>query len=81
MSIVNFTIPNTLERKVEKAIKDRGFSSRAEFFRMAAIKFIEVDSPQDRISQLSDAIAYEIGQKYRGKKIPSLSKQLDDIEV
>ena len=42
MSIINFSIPKTLEKKVVQIIKEKGFSSKAEFFRFAAINFIDI---------------------------------------
>lgn len=40
MSIVNFAIPKTLEKRIEQTIKEQGFSSKAEFFRSIAINYI-----------------------------------------
>ena len=40
MSVVNFTITKPLEQKIKEAIKGQGFSSKAEFFRFAAMVLI-----------------------------------------
>ncbi len=84
MSIVNFTIPETLEKKVEELIKKKGFSSKAEFFRFAAINFIDImDKPlvseEDRFEYLVNTLHKEIKVRYGNKKIPSVRKQLADL--
>jgi metal-responsive CopG/Arc/MetJ family transcriptional regulator len=46
MAIVNFSIPAVLEKRVDATIKRKGFASKAEFFRFAAIYYIEtLDKP------------------------------------
>ena len=83
MSIVNFTIPATLEQRVSKAIKTKGFSSKAEFFRMAVISFIDdLDDRQledKRFEILSKSLSESISNKYSGKSIPSVQDQLSDL--
>ncbi|EKE15083.1 MAG: hypothetical protein ACD_12C00155G0003 [uncultured bacterium] len=83
MSIVNFTIPSTLEQRVSRAIKTKGFSSKAEFFRMAVISFIDdLDDRQledKRFEILSKSLSNEISKKYRGKYIPTIQEQLSDL--
>lgn len=84
MSIVNFSIPPTLEKRVGQIIKEKGFSSRAEFFRFAAIQFIDVinkpiTSEEERFDYLSNALQQEIIKQFRGKKLPSAEEQLADI--
>lgn len=83
MSIVNFTIPNTLEQRVSKVIKTKGFSSKAEFFRMAVISFI--DDLDDRLLEdkrfeiLSKSLSEGISKKYSGKHISPIRDQLSDL--
>lgn len=84
MSIVNFTIPATLERKVKDVIKRKGFSSKAEFFRFAAINFIDIlDKPitseEDRFAYLTETLCNEIRVRYGNRKIPSVREQLADL--
>lgn len=84
MPIVNFAVPETLDRRVEKIIKDKGFGSRAEFFRFAAIHFIDIvnkpiASEEERFNYLTRALSEEISQRFRGKKLPSAKEQLADI--
>ena len=84
MSIVNFTIPKPLEKKVETAIKDQGFASKAEFFRFAALYFVQklyqFNTPVDEeYARAMNQLASTIRRKYRGKKLPSLEEQLADV--
>lgn len=81
MAIVNFSIPKTLEKRVQEVIKTKGFASKAEFFRFAAVFFMDVvDKPyiseDERFDYLSQAIRKEVVQQYKNKKIPSLEEQL-----
>lgn len=84
MSVVNFTIPKPLQRKVETAIKDQGFASKAEFFRFAALYFVQklyqFNTPVDEeFSRTMNRLASAIRTKYRGKKLPSLEEQFADL--
>lgn len=84
MAIVNFSIPKNLSDRVSEVVEEKGFASKAEFFRFAAIYFIDVvDKPivteDDRFEYLSKTLTKEIVKRFRGKKIPSLKKQLADI--
>jgi hypothetical protein len=42
MPIINFAVPATLDKRINRTIKERGFASKAEFFRFAAIQFMGV---------------------------------------
>ncbi len=84
MSIVNFSIPLSLEKRISEIIKKKGFGSKAEFFRFAAIYFIDVvDKPiseeEERFSYLSDALTREVLAKYQGKKAVSVRDQLRNL--
>lgn len=84
MAIVNFSVPKTLERRVGQIIKEKGFSSKAEFFRFAAIYFMDVaDKPfaseDERFDYLTEAIREEVVRKFHGKKLPSAREQLADL--
>ena len=84
MSIVNFTIPKALEHRVNQITKQKGFASRAEFFRFAAIYFMDViekpfASEDERFSYLAREVSREISRQYRGKKMPSIREQLADL--
>ncbi|MEK7084858.1 MAG: ribbon-helix-helix domain-containing protein [Patescibacteria group bacterium] len=41
MSVVNFTVTKPLEKKIKETIKTHGFNSKAEFFRFAALAYIQ----------------------------------------
>jgi len=84
MSIVNFSIPAALERRVTETIQQKGLTSKAEFFRFAALHFLEVIekpaiSEEERFAFLTKALRAEIKSRFRGKKLPSLKEQLSDI--
>lgn len=84
MSIVNFAIPKTLDKRVISTINQKGFASKAEFFRLAAIYFMETVNRQnitenDRFDYLTDMVQNAVIQKYQNKKIPCLKKQLAGI--
>ena len=80
MAIINFTIPARLELNVKKAVRENGFASKAEFFRMAAVSYLKENSNvKDKIKFLEQAIAEELRIKYRGKKLPPVEDQLKDI--
>ena len=84
MSIVNFAVPKQLEKRVEKTIKQKGFASKAEFFRFAALYFINTieaprESEEERFVRLTDALKKEIPKKIKGEKILSLKQQLADL--
>lgn len=40
MPIVNFSIPHPLDAQIKKTIKIKGFASKAEFFRFAALQVL-----------------------------------------
>ena len=84
MAIVNFAIPKTLEKRVEKTMKDKGFASKAEFFRFAAVHFIDVMekplvSEDAQFTYLTEAVGKELAKQYRGKRLPSIKEQLTDL--
>ena len=84
MSIVNFSIPKTLEERVKQTIQQKGFSSKAEFFRFAAIHFIDstnktVIDENARFSYLTKILGQEISKRYKEKDMSSIEKQLADI--
>ena len=35
--VVNFSVPKNLERQIVKTVRSKGFASKAEFFRFAAL--------------------------------------------
>ena len=84
MAIVNFAIPKNLEKRVESTVKEKGFASKAEFFRFPAIYFMDIldrraGNEEERLQYLTQALQREISQRYRGQKLPSLKEQLADV--
>ena len=82
MPIINFNIKKPLEKKVEKTIKEQGFASKAEFFRFAALHYMNSVGPdisQEEYEKSIRALKSALKKKYRDKKLPSLEKQLSEI--
>lgn len=84
MPIVNFSVPKTLDKRVAKTMAEKGFASKAEFFRFAAIHFMDVVnkpfvSEDKRFDYLTKEISHKLRERYRGQKIPALEEQLSDI--
>ena len=77
MSIVNFAVPKALDKKVAKAIREKGFASKAEFWRTLATNYLDENLQayeQARTKYLVESISRLVETKFRGKKIPSLEK-------
>ena len=84
MGSINFTVPQSLEKRVSEVIKQKGFTSKAEFFRMAAIFLVDAlgrpsDSDEKQFGLLARSLKSEISARYQSKKIPSLRAQLKNI--
>ncbi len=84
MAIVNFSVPAPLEKRVKRIVKEKGFGSKAEFFRFAAIHFIDIVSKpavseDERFDYLTKAISEEVRAQYTGKSIPPLRDQLANL--
>ncbi len=82
MAIINFVIPPALDKQVKATIKKRGFASKAEFFRMAAFNYLQVNTEDDDLAQLNaltKAISQEVDRKFKGKKLPSAREQLANL--
>ncbi len=84
MSIVNFSITKPLEKKVNQAIKMNGYASKAEFFRFAALSYIQnivkQKEPSDAEYERSmDDLAQALQKAYVKKPFPSLEEQVADL--
>lgn len=84
MAVVNFTIPKNLEKRVTDTVKEKGFVSKAEFFRFAAIYFMDIlerraRSEEERFAYLTESLKKEILEYYRSRKPASLKEQLADV--
>jgi len=84
-SIVNFAIPETLDRRVKEVVRKKGFASRAELFRVAVIDYLEnlerlpLDNNPE-IMALSDRLEQELKRKVNFNKLPSIKKQLERLK-
>ena len=83
MAIVNFVVKKPLDDKIKKVIKENGFSSKAEFFRLAAINFLQSEKKKidedERMNYITAELRRTIIRNFNNKKLPSLEKQLADI--
>lgn len=84
MAIVNFAIPPVLDKRIGTTIKEKGFASKAEFFRFAAVYFMDVInkpfvSEDERTDYLVDALHSELTRRFRGKRLPSVREQLKGL--
>lgn len=41
MSIINFSIPKSLDMRLKETVKKKGFPSKAELFRYALIRYLD----------------------------------------
>ena len=85
MAIVNFAIPHVLEKKIKIAIEQKGFSSKAELFRFALIRYLEEKDYEEirqskKIALLTAQIEKELIARVDFKKLPSLKEQLKRIK-
>jgi len=78
MTVINFTITKPLEKKINKAIKEQGFTSKAEFFRFAAFQYLQETKDQE-YEETMKSLARALELKYKGKKMLPLEEQLEDI--
>lgn len=83
MSVVNFSVTKPFEKKINEAIKTYGFSSKAEFFRFAAFRFVEElkthSSDEEEYERSMKALSARLKKKYSKKSPPSLEDQLADL--
>ena len=84
MAIINFSIPTTLEKRMSTVMKQKGFTTKAEFFRFAAIYFMDViNKPtvteDDRFRILTSSIKREVHQRYGNNRLPPVAEQLADL--
>ena len=77
MPVVNFSVPQLLDRRIQHVVKTKGFPSRAELFRYAVIRYLDdiIDRPigkrsldeNPRIKALTDDIEVIVLKKYHRK--------------
>lgn len=75
MAIINFTVPKTLEKQITTTIKNKGFASKAEFFRCAAVYFIKLmQEPMTEVDpEVLDSIIVEARKDYAQGKFQSFT--------
>ncbi len=81
MSIVNFSIPQNLNEKIQQVIKDQGFSSKAEFFRFSAIYFmqnLQTKKQSDEYEQAISDLSQALREKNKNESLPSIEAQFED---
>ncbi len=81
MSIVNFSVPQTLERRIATIVKKKGFSSKAELFRFAVIRYMDENEGtlfenDSEIAELTQKLEQVMTKNLKGKKLPSIAEQL-----
>ena len=84
MTIVNFSITEPLAEKINRVIKEWGFSSKAEFFRFIAISFVERSERKKIMEDFELAASCQnleetVNTKFKGKQMPSLESQFSDL--
>ncbi len=84
MTIVNFSITEPLSKKINRVIKEWGFSSKAEFFRFIAINFVERSERREakakaELTQACHDLEKTALKKLKGKHLSSLEDQLSDL--
>lgn len=84
MSIINFAVAKPLDQKINNAIREYGFASKAEFFRFLAINFFNENQNlplenDEEITYLVDEIGKVASKKFSGKTLPSIKDQLADL--
>ena len=68
MSAVTISISSTLENRIEQAIQDKGFASKAELFRFAIIKYLDVYEEMSQ-SQEVDKVVLEGLSDYKAGRV------------
>ena len=85
MSIVNFAIPKTLEKRIESTIKNKGFASRAELFRFAVLRYLDEEenlpfSHDKEMAALSERLGQALKRRFSGKTLPPVEKQMERLK-
>lgn len=79
MSIINFAVTKPLEKQINQVIKDRGFTSKAEFFRFVTLLYLQRESAtaeDKRYKTAVNELKTALHAKFATKKLPSLRQQL-----
>ena len=81
MSIVNFAIPQILEKRIELTIRKKGFASRAELFRFAVLRYLDEEenlpfSHDKEMAAISNRLGEVLKKRFSGQILPSLKEQM-----
>ena len=85
MTVVNFSITTQLSNKINKAIEEKGFSSKAEFFRFAVMQYLENsneskrDKTEESFEETMEELAHLLSKKYKNKELPSVEEQFNSL--
>lgn len=83
MSVINFKISETLDKQLNKIIRQKGFQSKAELFRFAVFNYInslkKFSDEDEEFAYLESKLARLLTKKFSGRKLPSLRKQLQKV--
>ncbi len=75
MPMVNFSVPTVLERRINKTIKEKGFASKAEFFRYAALNLVGSGSVGLSLAQMRGRLQ-KVGKRITQKDIDQAVKNV-----
>lgn len=78
MAVVNFNIPTKLNQQVLKTVREKGFASKAEFFRFAALSALGSITPARPLDQvIAEARAdYDAGNYQSARSARGLLRKL-----
>ena len=81
MSIVNFAIPQVLEQRIQRTIKNKGFASRAELFRFAVLQYLDEEenfpfAHDAEMAAISESLGQALKRRFSGKTLPPLEEQM-----
>lgn len=79
MSIINFSVPVKLDQQIKKIVKEKGFASKAEFFRFAAMYTMGNIAPAEPLDEIiREARAdYEAGKYKSARSAKALLRGLN----
>lgn len=75
MSMINFSVSTTLNKMIDKTMKQKGYASKAEFFRAAALKEVAPSSSMLSLAHLKGALQ-KAGTRVTQKEIDQAVKQV-----
>ena len=81
MSIVNFSIPQVLDKRIEKTIRNKGFASRAELFRFSLLRYLDEEenlpfAHDAEMAAISESLGQALKRRFSGKTLPPLEEQM-----